>query len=199
MSAVVVVAGKKGSVELRVPVSPLTVPGAAVPVLVGLIRDYVEMATSYLAGVAAERAPKNLGLLAQSLQANPAGSTGGIELLGGVLIDPLGAAPVEITGRVFSSLPYAYVMDQGRRKGGPISRAGVASIGLWVRRKLGLSGKEAQSAMYAIAWSIRHKGIKPTYFMSKAAQSARPRVQQIFETLNAALAQGLVQDRGGVV
>lgn len=168
------------------------------PVIVGLMRDYMELAATYTAGMAAEKAPKNFGHLAQSLQASPAGTEGGIELLGGTMVDPLGATPVDITGRVFSSLPYAYVMDQGRRPGGPISRAGVASIGLWVRRKLGLTGKEAQSAMYAIAWSIRQKGIAPTFFMKRAAEAAQPKVNQIFEMLNAAMAEALVKPTGGV-
>jgi hypothetical protein len=50
------------------------------------------------------------GNLAQSFGADPATSTGGIEVLGA-------DATAGINGRVFSSLPYAVVMEDGRRPG----------------------------------------------------------------------------------
>jgi hypothetical protein len=60
-------------------------------------------------------------------------------------------ATAGINGRVFSSLPYAIVMNDGRRPGAPISREGIDAIGLWAQRKLGLSATKAEHAKFGIA------------------------------------------------
>lgn len=179
-----VVAVKSGVFQLTLPASPLFIPDAALPIVNAIARDYLELALQYVAGAIAERAPRNMGHLAQSFLANPAGTTGGIELLGADVRSHL-------SGRVFSSLPYAIVMDQGRAPNKPISRAGVAAIGLWVRRKLQLSGREAQSAMYAIAWSIRVHGLAGTQYAQKGFVAAAPEVEEIFRRMNAGIAEGL--------
>lgn len=177
---------KTGTIELTIPPMPLLVPAEAMAVVAAIERDYMELALQYLAGQVAEKAPKNFGLLGQSFTANPASSTGGIEILTG------GSVSESLVGRVFSSLPYAIVMEEGRRPGQPISRAGVASIGLWVRRKLQLSGKEAQRVMYAVVWKIRKRGIEAKHFVRAAATASEPKIEGMFREMAAGIAEGLV-------
>jgi hypothetical protein len=173
-----------GSFRMTVPGSPLFIPEQARSVISEISRDYLELALLAVAGHVSERAPRNFGNLAQSFMAHPAGETGGIEILG---LEPT----TGLTGRVFSSLPYAIVMEEGRRPGKPISRAGQAAIMLWVRRKLGLSGKDARSAGYAIIYSIQKKGIEGRHYARAGFAAAKPELETIFNQLNAAIAEGL--------
>lgn len=181
---------KTGTLELRIPDLPLFIPAEAKAVVDSLTRDALQAALSYVAGQVAERAPRNFGALAQSFQASPAGTTGGIEILG---VSPQS----QLVGRVFSSLPYAIVMEEGRRPGFPVSRAGIASIALWVRRKLGLSGGEAKSATYAIATVIRQRGLPARHFAREGFKAAAPQVERIFQELAGGLAEGLAGGRRG--
>ncbi len=177
-----------GVFRLTLPATPLFVPERARQVVADISRDFLELALLDVAGHVSEEAPRNFGLLAQSFLTQPAGETGGIEILGA---DPTNVAGIR--GRVFSSLPYAVVMEEGRGPNKPISRAGVAAIALWVRRKLGLSGKEARSATYAIAFKIRTKGIEGKHYARKGFNKAKPRVEQLFAEMNAAIAAGLTK------
>lgn len=175
------------SFVLSVPDIPILVPEKARALINGLARDYVQLAAMTIAGYISAEAPRNFGNLAQSFQAYPAGASGGVQINGTTITD--GA---EINGRVFSTLPQAAVMNDGRRPGYPVSRAGQASIALWVRRKLGLSGKEAQRATYAIVWAIRHRGIRATHFAEKGMAKAEPVVDRIFADFGSKLADGLM-------
>jgi hypothetical protein len=179
-----VVAVDTGSFRLSIPLTPLFIPEKARQVVAELTRDHLELALLEVAGRVSEHAPRNFGTLAQSFLANPAGQTGGIELLGA---DPTSG----FTGRVFSSLPYAIVMEEGRRPGMPISRAGQAAIALWVRRKLQLSGREWRDATFAITMAIRRRGIVGRHYARQGFNEAKPRVEQIFIALNLAIAEGL--------
>ena len=172
---------------IKFPAIPLLDKPAARQVIEGIGRDYMQLATLYLAGAVAEEAPRNFGNLAQSFQASPAGPGGGVEVLGTLMND--GA---ELYGRTFSTLPQAIVMEEGRRPGFGISRSGMASLALWVRRKLGLSGADARSATYAIAASIKRRGIEGRHYARRAAEKASPRIELMFVQMGAAIAAGLV-------
>lgn len=173
-----------GVIALTLPQIPLLQPERASAEVSEIARHYLEAALLDVAGHVAEEAPRNFGTLAQSFQASPATTAGGIELLG------LQAA-TGIVGRVFSSLPYAIVMEAGRRPGAPISRAGIQALGLWVRRKLGLTGRAAQSATYAIAWAIRRRGIAGRHYAERALRRAMPRVDGIIAEMGEALRRAL--------
>lgn len=175
------------NLTLTVPDIPLMVPARARAVVDQIQREYLELGLLALAGHVSEAAPRNFGHLAQSFGANPATSEGGVEILGATVQG-------QLTGRVFSSLPSALVMDQGRSPGKPISRAGVANIGLWVRRKLGLSGKDAQRATYAIAWAIRRRGIAGRFYAAKGMERAAPELDRLFTAMTAAIAAGLTTE-----
>lgn len=172
-------------IQINLPAIPLWVPAQAKAELNNLVLASMRLALQDAAGRISDEAPVSEGILAQSFGADPATATGGIELLG---ID----AQAGITGRVFSSLPYAIVMDQGRRPGSPISRAGIDAIGLWAQRKLGLSADEADGAKWAIASNIVAHGFEGTGYFEKGVNSAKPNIERMFQILGDQITAALV-------
>lgn len=183
-------ANRPNGIAVRLPDIPLWVPEKAKAEIAGLTLDTMRLALQYAAGAISGEAPVDSGQLAQSFTADPATSTGGIELTGVDIV-----AGVE--GRVFSTLPYAIVMDQGRRAGQPISRAGIDAIGLWAQRKLGMSADEAEHAKYAIANVIVAQGIEGTQYFQAGVDKARPTIGQMFTALANTVAQALVKTGRG--
>lgn len=184
-----VIKNTAGTFEFRWPDIPLFTPDQAKAEIAAIQRETMVGALQEVAGFVAEEAPKNFGHLAQSFGSMPATATGGIEILEGSRTTTM------LEGRVFSSLPYAVVMEEGRRKNRPIGRAGIAGIGLWVRRKLGLSGKEADSATWAIATSIQQKGIPGKFYAKAAFTKAQSRLQTIFSETAKGIADALTKGR----
>lgn len=180
MSRIVLV--DTGTMQLTVPAIPLFIPEKATAVVGEIQRDYTLLALQYLAGVVSEKAPRYFGTLGQSFQAYPSGSTGGIEMI-------TGGGGAEIIGRVFSSLPYAIVMEEGRRAGAPMPP--IAPIELWVRRKLGISGDEATGVAYAIALTISRRGIRGRHYAREGFQQAEPRIVQIFDEMGKGIRDAL--------
>lgn len=190
------VAGDPMAIEINLPNIPLwRTQGGGInrqSVIGRLVTDTMRLALQEVAGHVSDAAPRNEGTLAQSFGSFPASSTGGIEMVvtggGGT-----SGGSVNINGRVFSSLPYAIVMDKGRRPGAPISREGIESIGVWAQRKLGLSAAESLKARWAIAQSIIRKGIKATNFVNTGWSNAQPRVRSLFKILGDAMARKLAK------
>lgn len=180
---------KNAAITINLPDVPLYVPDEVRQILNSYVLDTMRLALQDVAGHISDEAPRDTGTLGASFGADPATSTGGIELMGQ---DTMAG----ISGRVFSSLPYAIVMDEGRRKGAPINRAGIDAIGLWAQRKLGLSSEQANEAKWAIASSIVAKGIAGTGYFDKGVKSAEPRVQGMFNLLGAEITNALLTKTG---
>lgn len=180
-------------IEVILPKIPLWVPEHASRILHELIRSTIHLALQDVAGRVSEEASafSDTGQLAQSFGADPATSTGGIEVLG------MASSGEGVIGRVFSSLPYAIVMEHGRRPGSPISRIGIDAIGLWAQRKLGLSVDEAKHAKWAIAAHIIGQGIEGKYYFEDGVALARPRVEQMFQILGDQLTAALLKPGQG--
>jgi hypothetical protein len=176
-------------ITVTLPNIPLFVPAQAKRELNDLVVSTLRLALQEVAGRVSDEAPVAEGLLAQSFGHDPANQTGGIELLGQ-------DASVGIEGRVFSSLPYAIVMNEGRRPGQPISRTGIDAIGLWAQRKLGLSAVEAERAKWAIATVIVQRGIVGTHYFDRGVASAEPRVEQLFAVLSDQISRALTTPGG---
>lgn len=72
---------------------------------------------------------------------------------------------------VFNDRPYAGVIEQGRRPGAtmPPTRA----IAQWAQRKLGLGAEEARAVSFAIARSIKEKGIDGRQVLEGATEDIR--------------------------
>lgn len=170
--------GAGGLVEVILPDIPI-VRGETDIVVRQTLQDYMDLAASTLAGAVQEKAP--------------VGVSGGLRQ--SITYDVAFTSPTDIHGRVFSSLPYAKVVDEGRRPG-PISRAGIASIGLWVRRKLGLHGREASSAMYAIAAKIRREGFAGQHFLRDGFEATRPQLDTLFAAMAEEITARLAGQRG---
>lgn len=176
--------GQDWRITANLPDIPLWVPQQARDVINSLALTTMRLALQEVAGRVSDKAPVSDGLLAQSFGADPANSTGGIELLGTDTVQGL-------NGRVFSSLPYAVVMEEGRRPGQPINRAGIDAIGLWAQRKLGLSAAEAEKAKWPIAmWIVGH-GIEGKHYAAEGFEVARPRVEELFRILGDEIARAV--------
>lgn len=176
------------SISVVLPAIPLMVPIEARRALNSLAVDTLRLALQTVAGFVGDEAPTDSGALGQSFGADPATTTGGLELLGVDLVDG-------VQGRVFSSLPYAIVMNEGRRPGAPISRAGIDALGLWAQRKLGLSADEAASAKWAIASWIVAQGITGTGYFDIGIKRAQPTVDGLFAALAQSVARQLTSTR----
>lgn len=183
---------RPGAIEIRLPDLPLWTPDAAIAAVQSVLDVAMPaallLAAGYISEAAAERTDS--GALAQSFLASPATQTGGIEVTGTLVRD-------DFSGRVFSSLPYAVVVNDGRRPG-PISRAGIDAIGLWAQRKLGLSEAEADRAKWAIATEIRLRGTAGTDYFTRGVEAASPHIQQVFAGVSAQIVDVLTQGGGGV-
>jgi hypothetical protein len=177
-------------ITVVIPKIPLFVAAEARRILNELAVNTVRLALQTVAGYVSDEAPVDSGALGQSFGADPATTTGGIELLGVELQDG-------IEGRVFSSLPYAVVMEEGRRPGAPISRAGIDAIGLWAQRKLGLDADAASEAKWAIAAHIVAQGIQGTGYFETGVKRATPTVEQLFTSLTTEIARQLTSTQGG--
>lgn len=178
------------AVEVKLPAIPLVVPDAARRAVEALVESTLQLALTTAAGYLSDEAPVGVsGQLAQSFTASPATTEGGIELTGQTAVG-------DLTGRVFSALPYAVVIDEGRRPGFGVSRAGIASLRLWVQRKLGLSGDEADRATWAIAQTIKARGIPAQHFAARGISRARPTIEQMFAALSTQVAAALTQTGG---
>lgn len=176
------------SISVVLPAIPLMVPLEARRALNSLAVNTLRLALQTVAGYVSDEAPVDSGALGQSFGADPATTTGGLELLGVDVMDG-------VQGRVFSSLPYAVVMNDGRRPGAPISRAGIDAIGLWAQRKLGLSADAAAVAKWAIAQWIVAQGITGTGYFDIGVKRAQPTVDQLFSALAQEIARQLTSTR----
>ncbi len=184
------------SIEYKVPQIPLFIPAEGRKVIGELIRNTIHLALQDIAGHVSEEAGAfaDTGHLAQSFGADPFTVSGGIDMTGA---ENLSAD--EVVGRVFSSLPYAIVMEEGRRPGAPISRVGIDAIGLWAQRKLHLSSHDADHVKWAIATVIIRRGLPARHFAQRGFERSKPRIEQMFQILSQQIVAGLAgQGAGGL-
>lgn len=177
------------TIAVGVPQVPLFYPDAAKAEIGKIVLDNLRLALLEVAGRVSDAAGAfaDTGNLAQSFANDPASATGGLEILGTDVT-------AGVFGRVFSSLPYAIVMEEGRRTGAPISRAGIDAIGLWAQRKLGLSADEADSAKWAIANTIMSQGIEGKHYADQGFQAAKPGIELMFQDLSRVIGAALVKN-----
>lgn len=178
------------SIEIRHPDVPIFAKGRGDQVLTDKARLFFSLALQSIAGYVSDEAPVGVsGNLAQSFGGELGGSSGGMEVTGATVED--------LEGRVFSSLPYAIVMDQGRAPGARMPPPD--ALIPWVRRvmQVGGSEEEVRAVAFVVARSIGRKGIKGREFMAHGLEKAMPTVEAIFGILGEAIASGLVEPEGG--
>jgi len=85
----------------------------------------------------------------------------------------------DMTGIVGTSLVYGLPVEMGRKPG---RMPPVDAIKLWVVRKLGIKGQDADRVAYAIAYSIGKKGTKGAFMVQQAYDQAvsGPEIERIW-------------------
>jgi hypothetical protein len=166
------------TVEIRYPDVPIVVPARARQAVFGVARAYMGLAVQEIAGRVSEAAPVGVtGHLRQSFGGSPYGGQ-----------EVTGTDVSTLQGRIFSSLPYAIVIDQGRTPGA--RRPPVAPIALWVRRKLDIH-QDVQRVAFLLARAIGRRGIAPRRFVAAGVDQALPGVEATFAAMGDAIARAL--------
>lgn len=91
----------------------------------------------------------------------PVGATSALQ---SATTSELWGTPAGLNGRVFNPLKYAAPVEYGRKPG---KMPPVSDVKLWVVRKLGLTGKEADNAAFLIARAIGRRGTKGAFMFKK--------------------------------
>lgn len=191
MAGQVIVRQLGPNITIRYRDVPVFAPERARRAIFELARTFFELGLQEIAGRISDEAPVGVtGNLAQSFGGS---EFGGQELLGTTI--------ESLEGRVFSSLPYAIVIDQGRTPGARMPP--VDAIALWVERVLGISSEfddaELEDVAFLIARAIARRGIVGRKFVEKGVQQALPTVEGIFQALADAIGNALVSPEGGGV
>lgn len=124
-----------------------------------------------------------LGALGQTLVVRraPHGvSSGGGGLRGSIFTEARGT-PAARGQIIASSVYYAPIVERGRRPGGTPPPPG--PILLWVVRKLGKRGREAQQVAFLIGRKIARRGTVGAGMFAHALVDLRPIVQARFQAL----------------
>lgn len=156
------------------------------------LRDFAELAALW------QRAPEivqpemlatmrdaDLLLQGELMRELPSGAAGAAGLRGSVFTEEqlLGDT---VLGLVATPQPYAAYVELGTKPHMPP----IQPLMDWVRAKTGERGKEAKSAAYAIAFSIRERGTKPKPIWAKTYQRMQGEIRRKFD---AAIARVLNQ------
>lgn len=171
------------TVEITYPDVPLFTPLRAKAALTEQARLFFSLALQELAGFVSDEAPVGVsGNLGQSFASDISGTS----------ID-------DLTGRVFSDLPYAIVIDQGREPGARMPP--VAALIPWVERVLEVGGTESEirQVAFLVARAIGRKGITPRHFVEKGVNKAESRLDAIFGLMAEAMSAALVSSGAGGV
>jgi hypothetical protein len=96
---------------------------------------------------------------------------------------------LDIHGVVGSPLPYAAVVELGRRAGAKQPPPG--ALDLWVKRILGVPGEEVRRVAFLVGRAIARRGIPGRFMFRDALASFRPQLSQIFDDVGAAIARRL--------
>ena len=138
------------------------------------LRTFVETVLPHLQREVVERTPTSQGTLRNSV---------------GFEVRELPGLGIE--GRVGSSLGYAVPVELGTRPHF-VGKDGIDALEIWARQRLGVRGKEARSAAFAIATKISRVGTKGAFMFRDTFEANQ---QEIADRLNAAVAR--IADRIG--
>ncbi|WP_287365113.1 HK97 gp10 family phage protein [Thauera sp.] len=126
----------------------------------GELRQFVETVVAHLQGEVQERTPTTFGTLRASI-------IGDVQVLPGIAVQ----------GRVGTPLAYAVAVELGTKPHMPP----VEPLINWARQKLGVSGKQAESAGWAIAKSIAARGTKGHFMFADTWDANQAQVARGFE------------------
>ena len=83
-----------------------------------------------------------------------------------------------LEGLVSTAILHGLPLERGRLPG---RQPPTAPIELWVRRKLGIQGDEAESVAYAIARHIATKGTQGSHMFEQGFEAGKPAVESLWE------------------
>lgn len=106
------------------------------------------------------------------------------------------STPVGVMGVVGSPLASANWVEFGT-KPHPVSKEGRVELEQWVRKKLGVSAKDAPGVAYLVARKIARKGTKAQQPFEKALAATEGQVLRMFEDAAGRVAAYLVGAPGG--
>lgn len=129
-------------------------------ILEGELRQFVETVIAHLQGEVQERTPTTFGTLRASI-------IGDVQVLPGIAVQ----------GRVGTPLAYAVAVELGTKPHMPP----VQPLINWARQKLGVSGKQAESAGWAIAKSIARRGTKGHYMFTDTWDANQAQIERGFD------------------
>lgn len=134
---------------------------AARVVLAKHMRPYLQLSVELVARTAADKAPKNFSILANSFIAN-------------IVLKDLTAA---------TGTPHLYglVQEEGRRAKHP-GRRGIEALTLWAKRKFSVDDKRARQIAFAVAWNLARNPMPGKHYLRDTINEQKPRVQQFLET-----------------
>lgn len=87
--------------------------------------------------------------------------------------------PPNFEGQVVMTVLYGLPLEHGRQPGKPPPP--IAPIQLWVERKLGLSGEEAEQAAFLIARAIGRRGTQGAKMFEQGFEAGKPAVEKLWE------------------
>lgn len=87
------------------------------------------------------------------------------------------SGPIPNGANVFNVQPYSGIIDYGRRPA-PVGREGIRNLEAWARRKLKLNPKEARAAAFAIAKTLKERGLNARKVMSGATNEMTELVEK---------------------
>ncbi len=133
------------------------------------------------------------------VKASPFGGTNTLRT--GWQIQPAVPQPKRTAGSVTNATVQASVIEKGAKRHRPPSGpTGEPALGVWIRRKLGISEpKEVRKAAFLIGRAIKKRGLPsvqglPKRFFSKIVRILEPRVDAIMETMSQRITERLSEE-----
>ncbi|OGL68813.1 MAG: hypothetical protein A3J27_12110 [Candidatus Tectomicrobia bacterium RIFCSPLOWO2_12_FULL_69_37] len=119
----------------------------------------------------------------------PEGVTGALR---GSIVSEVEGRPLDgLRGEVFSESPYAAAVEEGRAPGGfPPWRPG-SPLHAWVRKRMGVSDREAGHVSYLVARSIARRGIQGRHMFRDALAASEGRIEERVRRLGGEIAEAL--------
>jgi len=122
----------------------------------------------------------------------PTGATGNLR---GSITSEIRGTPLDLAGEIFTPLLYGEPVEYGRKPGRPPPSD---AIRVWVVRKLGLEGKEADSAAYLIARAIGRRGTQGAHMFQNGIEATQPIADRLFAAIPERVFERIEKQAGAI-
>lgn len=114
-------------------------------------------------------------LYREVVERTPVGIGGGGGLRGSIQAPAPARAAGRLEATIGTALSYAAAVESGSKPHMPP----IAPLEAWVRQKLGVKDKEAESVARRIAWKIKHHGTKGAFMFRDALAANQGQIERI--------------------